>query len=50
MKLMDLVDDVANEAGLQKGAAKKAIDAVFAGILEAAKKAGGGQPAWVLQV
>ena len=38
MKLTDLVDHVANEAGLQKDAARKAVDAVFAGILEAAKK------------
>ena len=38
MKLADLVDHVANEAGLQKDAAKKAVEAVFAGILEAAKK------------
>src|SRR3569832_1198378 len=38
MKLMDLVDHVANEAGIQKGVAKKAVDAVFAGIVEAAKK------------
>jgi DNA-binding protein HU-beta len=38
MKLTDLVDHVASEAGIQKGAAKKAVDAVFAGILEAAKK------------
>jgi DNA-binding protein HU-beta len=38
MKLTDLVDHVANEAGIQKGAAKKAVDAVFAGIVEAAKK------------
>jgi DNA-binding protein HU-beta len=32
------VDHVASEAGIQKGAAKKAVDAVFAGIVEAAKK------------
>src|SRR3954468_17957548 len=38
MTLTDLVDHVASEAGIQKGAAKKAVDAVFAGILEAAKK------------
>jgi len=38
MKLTDLVDHVANEAGIQKGAARKAVDAVFAGIVEAAKK------------
>ena len=38
MKLTNLVDHVANEAGIQKGAAKKAVDAVFASIVEAAKK------------
>jgi DNA-binding protein HU-beta len=38
MKLTDLVDYVANEAGIEKGAARKAVDAVFGGILEAAKK------------
>jgi DNA-binding protein HU-beta len=38
MKLIDLVDHVATEAGIQKGAAKKAVDAVFAGIVEVAKK------------
>ena len=38
MKLADLIDHVANEAGLQKAEAKKAVEAAFAGILEAAKK------------
>jgi DNA-binding protein HU-beta len=38
MKLTDLVDHVASEAGIEKGAARKAVDAVFAGIVEAAKK------------
>jgi len=38
MKLTDLVDHVASEAGIQKDAAKKAVDAVFAGIVEAATK------------
>jgi DNA-binding protein HU-beta len=38
MKLTDLVDHVANEAGIEKGAARKAVDAVFAGIVDAAKK------------
>src|SRR3954452_1026325 len=38
MKLTDLIDHVANEAGLQKTEARKAVDAVFGGILEAAKK------------
>jgi nucleoid DNA-binding protein len=38
MKLTDLVDHVASEAGIEKGAARRAVDAVFAGIVEAAKK------------
>jgi DNA-binding protein HU-beta len=38
MKLTDLVDHVASEASIEKGAARKAVDAVFAGIVEAAKK------------
>ena len=38
MKLTNLVEHVASEAGIQKGAAEKAVDAVFAGIVEAAKK------------
>ncbi|HME26207.1 MAG TPA: HU family DNA-binding protein, partial [Acetobacteraceae bacterium] len=34
----DLIDHVASEAGVEKSAAKKAVDAVFAGIVEAAKQ------------
>jgi DNA-binding protein HU-beta len=38
MKTADLIDHVASEAGVEKNAAKKAVDAVFAGIVAAAKK------------
>ena len=38
MKTADLIDHVAREASLEKSAAKKAVDAVFAGIVDAAKK------------
>ena len=38
MKTTDLIDHVASEAGLEKSAAKKAVDAVFAGIVHAATK------------
>ncbi len=38
MKTADLIDHVASEAGLEKSAAKKAVEAVFASIVEAAKK------------
>ncbi len=38
MKTTDLIDHVATEAGLEKSAAKKAVDAVFAGIIQAATK------------
>jgi DNA-binding protein HU-beta len=38
MKTADLIDHVAREAGMEKSAAKKAIEAVFAGIVDAAKK------------
>ena len=38
MKTADLIDHVAREAGLEKSAAKKAVDAVFAGIVGAAKQ------------
>ena len=38
MKVADLIDHVASEAGVEKSAARKAVDAVFAGIVEAAKK------------
>ena len=38
MKAADLIDYVASEAGVEKNAAKKAVEAVFAGIVDAAKK------------
>ena len=38
MKTADLIDHVAREAGMEKSVAKKAIEAVFAGIVDAAKK------------
>jgi len=38
VKVADLIDHVASEAGVEKSAAKMAVDAVFAGIVEAAKK------------
>ena len=38
MKTADLIDHVAHEVGMEKSAAKKAIEAVFAGIVDAAKK------------
>ena len=38
MKVAELIDHVASEAGIEKSAARKAVDAVFAGIVEAAKK------------
>ena len=38
MKIADLIDHVSREAGMEKGAAKKAIEAVLAGIVDAAKK------------
>jgi DNA-binding protein HU-beta len=38
MKTADLIDHVARAAGMEKGAAKKAIEAVLAGIVDAAKK------------
>jgi DNA-binding protein HU-beta len=38
MKAADLIDYVASEAGVEKTAAKKAVEAVFAGIVDAAKK------------
>ena len=38
MKTADLIDHVASEAGVEKSAAKKAVEAVFASIVEAAKK------------
>ena len=38
MKTADLIDHVASRAGVEKSAAKKAVEAVFGGIVEAAKK------------
>ena len=38
MKTADLIDHVASQAGMEKSVAKKAIEAVFAGIVDAAKK------------
>ncbi len=38
MKTADLIDHVASEAGLEKSAAKKAVEAVFGAIVQAAKK------------
>ena len=38
MKIADLVEHVAQEAGLEKGAAKKAVEALLGGIVDAAKK------------
>ena len=38
MKTVDLIELVASAAGVEKTAAKKAVEAVFAGIVDAAKK------------
>jgi DNA-binding protein HU-beta len=38
LKTSELIDQVATAAGLDVPTAKKAVDAVFAGIVEAAKK------------
>jgi DNA-binding protein HU-beta len=38
LKTSELIDQVAKAAGVDASTAKKAIDAVFAGIVEAAKK------------
>lgn len=38
MKTADLINHVASEAGVEKSTATKAVDAVFAGIVEAAKQ------------
>jgi DNA-binding protein HU-beta len=38
MKTADLIDHVSREAGMEKSAAKKAVEAVLAGIVDAAKK------------
>ena len=37
MKASELIDHVAEAFGIEKGQAKKAVEAVFAGITEAAK-------------
>ncbi len=38
MKTTDLIEHVATAAGVEKSAAKKAVEAVISGIIEAAKK------------
>ncbi len=38
MKTTDLIEHVAAEAGLEKARAKKAVEAVIAGIVDAAKR------------
>jgi DNA-binding protein HU-beta len=38
VKTTDLIDYVASEAGLEKSAAKKAVEAVLTGIVDAARK------------
>ncbi len=38
MKTTDLIEQVAAEAGLEKARAKKAVEAVIAGIVDAAKR------------
>jgi DNA-binding protein HU-beta len=38
VKTTDLIDHVASEAGLEKSTAKKAVEAVLAAIVDAAKK------------
>ena len=38
MKASELIDHVAEAAGIEKGQAKKAVEAVFAGITDAAKQ------------
>jgi DNA-binding protein HU-beta len=38
VKTADLIDHVANETGVEKSAAKKAVEAVLAGIVDAARK------------
>ena len=38
MKTGELIDYVANQTGVEKNAAKKAVEAVLGGIVEAAKK------------
>jgi DNA-binding protein HU-beta len=38
VKTADLIDHVANEAGMEKSAARKAVEAVLSGIVDAARK------------
>jgi DNA-binding protein HU-beta len=38
MKTSELIDHVASTAGLEKAAARKAVEAVLSGIVDAAKK------------
>ncbi len=38
MKTAELIEHVASEAGVEKSAAKKAVEAVLTGIVDAAKK------------
>jgi len=38
MKTSELIEHVASEAGVEKSAAKRAVEAVFGGIADAAKK------------
>ncbi len=38
MKTTDLIDHIATEAGLEKNAARKAIEAALAGIVETVRK------------
>jgi DNA-binding protein HU-beta len=38
MKTADLIEHAASEAGLERSAAKKVVEALFAGIVDAAKK------------
>ncbi len=38
MKTSDLIEHVASAAGVEKDMAKQAVEAVFAGIIDAAKK------------
>ena len=38
MKIAELIDHVASTTGVDKTLAKKAVDAVFAGIVDAAKR------------
>lgn len=44
MKASELIDHVAEAAGIEKSQAKKAVEAVFAGIADAAK--GGSEMSW----